>query len=143
SWTFSITDEVVVTGTVYGPDGYPVSGARIVLDSGRTALTNGDGEFNITARMGQRTLLVIKEGFRTENIVLDLSPDRKGYGGNIFLEKEKDESGIVIPSFVSDPWTYVVISLILVILGLVGFLQRERFVKLMDRMRGVEEVTTK
>ncbi|MGA1793673.1 MAG: carboxypeptidase regulatory-like domain-containing protein [Thermoplasmatota archaeon] len=135
SWTFSITDEVRVTGRVFDDNGNPITNARIVLDSGKTSLTEKDGSFNITARMGVRTIHVTKDGFKVKVIELDLSPDRNGHAGNIYLQKEERDNSFKVPGFVYDPWTYIVLFLILVILALFGFLLKDRVKEGVDMVR--------
>jgi hypothetical protein len=140
TWTFRVTDQGTITGRVFDENGYPLAGAVVILDSGKTTSTDQDGNFNITERMGERTITILGDGYKTRTIIIDLTPEREGRAGNIYLEREeKAASSASIPAFLLDSWTYLVLFLVLVALALVSYLMKDRIRSLIDRLRTRED----
>jgi hypothetical protein len=139
-WSFRVTDQGTITGRVFDDRGYPLVEALVILDSGKTVSTDRDGNFNITERMGERTITILVDGFVIKTVGIHLNPDREAKAGNIYLEREEgSSSSISVPSFLRDTWTYVVLLLVLVALALVMYLMKDRFKPLIDRLRSREK----
>ncbi|MGA1848693.1 MAG: carboxypeptidase regulatory-like domain-containing protein [Thermoplasmatota archaeon] len=134
SWTFRVTDQGTVTGRIFDEEGFPVAGALVILDSGKTTSTDQDGRFNLTDRMGERTITILEDGYVTKTIVIDLTPETEAKAGNIYLERAKENSSSwSAPAFLLDAWTYVVLLLVIVALALTGYLMKDRLRSLMGR----------
>jgi hypothetical protein len=139
-WTFRVTDQGMITGRIFDDRGYPIQGARVVLDSGKTTSTDQEGNFLITDGMGKRTVTIIVDGFITKDLFINITPNRPARAGNIYLEKEKEaRSSRSVPAFLLDAWTYLVALLVLVVLALVSYLFKDRFRHLANRSKSQED----
>ncbi len=64
-----------ITGTVTSPDGQPLEGVTIFVESVE-ARTGADGRYTVSpAPTGQQVLVVFAEGYRTDNRPVDVGPE--------------------------------------------------------------------
>ncbi|MFW3146955.1 MAG: hypothetical protein ACMUIE_09110 [Thermoplasmatota archaeon] len=134
-WQFTVRDTVNLIGKVYGEGGVPLKGAVIVLGTGKSTTTDGEGSYNIQARLSETIIIASMEGYRDQKIELNLTSldDRKI--PNIYLEKVGGGGSFKVPSFLMDPFTYIVLVLVLVILVLAGYLMKDKIEDVMEKLR--------
>lgn len=70
TWSLASFQDQVVRGIVLDDNGDPLSGATVVLDDGRSVVTNEKGEFNFPFR-GTVTLKISSVGFREKTVVVN------------------------------------------------------------------------
>ena len=70
NWSFRTTDMGEIIGMVVDNNKNPVNGALVILDCGKTTLTDSKGNFKIRAPPGNYILTIIKDGHavRIENV---------------------------------------------------------------------------
>jgi hypothetical protein len=66
---------------------------------------------------------------------MNLTPERIGYIGNVYLKKDISDKGFRIPSFFFDPWSYVVLFLVLIAIGLIAYLFKERLIDILQNIQ--------
>lgn len=122
SWEFTIKDSALVFGFVYGPDGSPLEGASVVTSSGRVVESGPDGRYEIDLKISEKTLDIIKDGFISKRIDVNLTSTKDKRIPNIQLESEKDEMGRRLSRTFRDPYNYLVLLLVIIILSLTIYL---------------------
>ncbi|MEA3557964.1 MAG: Ig-like domain-containing protein, partial [Candidatus Thermoplasmatota archaeon] len=111
-WEFTVKDTLILFGTVYDENGEPLAGARMILQSGRTTETDADGRFNITARIGESSLEVVKYGYVKQKVELNHTSTENLLVPNIYLQKEEMSIKSGLPAHMKDPFTYIVLVLV-------------------------------
>jgi len=122
------TDEGRITGRVVDIDGRGIQGAKVVLETGRTDITDQDGSFIIDGVEGSYELLVTAEGYSSVRRPVVIKRDFMNDIGAIQLTREGDDDGGARAG-----WTlYLVLaigslSIIGSVLYLIHLLRKERW----------------
>ncbi len=119
TWSFTTTDMGTLTGRVLGPDGSPVSGATVVLDTGERATTDESGFFSLKAHAGAHVLSVSKTGYVNGTVDVSLEPGGTTQVPDIELEEVSDEAG-------GFPIAYILLAVVLIIVLALVVLKRMR-----------------
>ena len=135
TWQFTITDSLNLSGRVYGKNGIPIEGASIILGRGKITTTDEQGSFSIRAKLSETVLITTRKGYKDSVVDLNLTDLEDRRLPNIYMEVEEKNSDLKIPEFLGDPFTYIVLVLLLTILGLTAYLFRDQIRNLADRIR--------
>ena len=115
NWSFRTADMGAIIGMVVDNNKNPVNGALVILDGGRTTVTDSEGIFKITAPPGNYNLTVIKNGHAVR--IEDISVS-SGKISDIHSVKLPDAT---VPSFSQSvlPWLAVLVAIFTIILAMI------------------------
>ena len=94
TWSFATTSVSRVSGTVVGPDGQRISGATVTLDSGETAVTDGEGRFSFWATLGEHKVSVSMDGYGNGTSTITVGTGAAEVGEIKLSEKSSSVAGI-------------------------------------------------
>ena len=94
AWSFATTSVSRVSGTVVGPDGQRISGATVTLDSGETAVTDGEGRFSFWATLGEHKVSVSMDGYGNGTSTITVGTGAAEVGEIKLSEKSSSVAGI-------------------------------------------------
>ena len=94
TWSFATTPVSRVSGTVVGPDGQRISGATVTLDSGETAVTDGEGRFSFWATLGEHKVSVSMDGYGNGTSTITVGTGAAEVGEIKLSEKSSSVAGI-------------------------------------------------
>jgi hypothetical protein len=115
--TFKTGSKGTVSGRIVDKNGNPVSGARIVFDTGEEAEVNYDGTFSIEVKAGPRTAAIYdNDGNEIGTFDIDVIGGISNNMGDIVVESREEENG-------SSWWILIVIAVIviLILIAIIAF----------------------
>ena len=116
AWSFTTTDTGTISGRVTDKDGHPVAGATVTLETGESATTDANGQFEIQAHAGDHNLTISKDGYDTETRSTSISPG----------EVKELQIPPLTPSQENNGLLWLWILLVLIVLAAIGLMVAKR-----------------